>query len=324
MLIIEDWSETYSNVINQYWKFADDFSKDDGKNVLFLGLATVSERNGIRYKEKYKHYQNKMRMNWEHPCSFQSPKIEDMLLSADSHHYFDKVFTQCPYTAEWLNNMQQRECFKALYPTPYNKNDIVYEKKEKIYDVLYWGGIHGQVHKDILNVVKDFNYNFLTFGVSYWGIKDLNYQKYITGINIPKRDMWSLTRETKINVMTNVLPMPSAAVENIKRIKNWEQNRAFSHLDYGIMPQIKGRPFESAINRCLMLVKRDPWNINEMWFEPDKEFLYYDNDDELREMITEISSNWSNYEHIVDNAFDKAINSYTTEHWIKEVEKECV
>jgi len=73
-----------------------------------------------------------------------------------------------------------------------------------------------------------------------------------------------------------------------------------------------------------MLVKRDPWNVIEYWFEPDKEFVYYDNEEDLPEIINEILSNWQDYEQIVENAFDKAINNYTIDHFIEIVKRECI
>ena len=73
-----------------------------------------------------------------------------------------------------------------------------------------------------------------------------------------------------------------------------------------------------------MLVKRDPWNIIEYWFEPDKEFIYYDNEEDLPEIINGILSNWEDYESIIDNAFEKAINNYTTDHFMEIVKRECI
>jgi spore maturation protein CgeB len=62
-----------------------------------------------------------------------------------------------------------------------------------------------------------------------------------------------------------------------------------------------------------MLVKRDPWNAIEFFYEPEKEFLYYDDEEELPGLIEKISSNWNDYKHIVDNAYDKAMKNFTTE-----------
>ena len=72
----------------------------------------------------------------------------------------------------------------------------------------------------------------------------------------------------------------------------------------------------------LMLVKRDPWNAIEYWYEPDKEFIYFDSNEELPDLIHETTTNWEKYEHIVENAFKKAYNNYTTEALLKRMIKE--
>ena len=90
------------------------------------------------------------------------------------------------------------------------------------------------------------------------------------------------------------------------------------------MPQIKSRPIETAVNRCLMVVKKDPWNIQEDFFEPDKEFIYYNDKKELHSILEDVKINWKNYEQIVENAFNKAVNNYSTEHFVEKIKKECL
>ena len=41
-------------------------------------------------------------------------------------------------------------------------------------------------------------------------------------------------------------------------------------------------------------------------------------------MIDDIIINWKNYEEIVENAYQKAISSYTTEHFINHIKKACI
>jgi len=319
MKIIEDWSSTYGDTINHYWDF-ESFSQDDGKNVFFLGLTTSSDD----YKEKYKNYQNRMFFNTEHPCAFYDTDTQIIIRSANLDSYYTKIFTQDPYTANWLNELQEKDTFIPIFTTPTNRKHIVQEKQEKEHDVLYWGGVHSQVHIDIMDAIKDFKYNFLSLGPAHWGIYHEPSARLVTHQNAPRPQMWDLIRKTKINIMSNLLFLRPDQVARIKKIEEWQKNEAFSHLDAGIAPQIKTRPFESAINRCLMLVKRDPWNVIEYWFEPDKEFVYYDNEEDLPEVINEILSNWQDYEQIVENAFDKAINNYTIDHFIEIVKRECI
>ena len=63
----------------------------------------------------------------------------------------------------------------------------------------------------------------------------------------------------------------------------------------------------------LMLVKRDPWNAIEYWYEPDKDFIYFDSVEELPDLIADITNNWDDYQSILENAYNKAYNNYTTE-----------
>ena len=100
-------------------------------------------------------------------------------------------------------------------------------------------------------------------------------------------------------------------INSIKTVPLWEKNEAFSHVDQFIAPQMKTRPFAAAFNRSLNLIKRDPWNVIEYFFEPDVDFIYFDNYEDLPEIIRDITNNWDDYQGIIDNAFEKAVSSYT-------------
>ncbi len=124
--------------------------------------------------------------------------------------------------------------------------------------------------------------------------------------------------------MTNLLYTDDNINKNIREHDKWEKNKAWSQLDQYIIPQIKTRPIETAVNRCLMVVKKDPWNYQELLFEPDKEFIYYHDKKELQYILEDVKINWKNYEPIVENAFNKAINNWTTKHFIEKIEKESL
>ena len=71
-----------------------------------------------------------------------------------------------------------------------------------------------------------------------------------------------------------------------------------------------------------MLVKKDPWNVIEHWFEPDVDFVYYDNEETLGASIEEILNDWEKYKILTENAFNKAISNYTTKHLVNKMIKE--
>jgi spore maturation protein CgeB len=83
------------------------------------------------------------------------------------------------------------------------------------------------------------------------------------------------------------------------------------------MPQIKSRVFEAAFNRSLILCFRDHWNVIEYFFEPDKEFIYFDNIHDLEDKIKYILQHYDFYQDIIDNAYNKAINNYTVDHFVE-------
>jgi len=88
--------------------------------------------------------------------------------------------------------------------------------------------------------------------------------------------------------------------------------QAFERFDEGIMPQFKVRNHEIASSKSLLLVKKDPWNLMEDFYEPEKEFIYFENFDELNDRIRDVSENFDNYKHIIESAYDKS-KKYTAE-----------
>ena len=328
MKIYEDYSSTYPDALNHYWNFKK-FSDDHSPNAIFFGWAYMDHLP--RHINTIRQYEKKVYLNTEQPCSFQSGNEKQISLSLDSDKNFSKVFTLCPYTANWANLIEQDSRFKYIF-TPFNKDFIVNERQNKQFDALYWGGMHGFDHKDIIDSIKEHKYNFLTVGAQTWGLwwgrervlpPIQQYASYVTGVNINRTIMWELLRRTRVNVMANLLYTNEKINNNIKSLDQWEKNEAFSNLEQFIMPQIKSRPIETAVNRCLMVVKKDPWNIQEDFFEPDKEFIYYNDKKELQSILEDVKINWKNYEQIVENAFNKAITHYTTENFINKIKKEC-
>ena len=86
----------------------------------------------------------------------------------------------------------------------------------------------------------------------------------------------------------------------------------FEHFDKGIMPQFKVRTHEITSSKSLMLVKKDPWNLVEDFYEPEKEFVYFETFPELRERIEDIKKNFTDYENIVEKAYERSYD-YTVE-----------
>jgi hypothetical protein len=284
MKIIEDYQGCYSDALERYYNF-DKLSKD-GDKVLFHGMGCIEKET---HKQAFSSYKKKAFLNLEQPCAWQGGE-RTKNISSNADGYFDKVHTICPYSAEWLNEQQNGNTFVPCY-IPFSKQHVVNKKEDKKFDAIYWGGIHSEENFKIVNCIKDFKYNFLSLGTSYWS-GNFRYSpagSMITSHSVPRRVMWALLRQTKVCPMSNLLFLQDSQVDSIKSMKIGKAARLSSILDRRIMPQNKTRMIECAVNRTLILVKKNPWNLDEMWFTPEEDFLYFEDYDELPSLINDVS-----------------------------------
>jgi len=323
MRVISDLSDNNPDDPDHYMKF-DEMGDDSNDNILFAHLGAISNPF---YRHQYKNFKRKVSWCAEQPCAFATGRKEVMGISADLEDYFNTVYTACPYTANWLNeHFHKRDKFE-LVAVPYNKNDIPKENYEKEFDAIYWGGLHSRDHLLILEAIRDFKSNFFTIHPNNWTTqmtKD-EWHRYInqlSGIGVPHRELWTTLAKTRVFISTNILPLRQEHINSIKTVPLWEKNEAFSHVDYGIAPQMKTRAFAAAFNKTLNLIKRDPWNVIEYFFKPDEDFIYFDKYEELPGIIKEVTNNWDDYAGIIDSAYEKALNSYTCQKLFKHMSQE--
>ncbi|MCX6719147.1 MAG: glycosyltransferase, partial [Candidatus Taylorbacteria bacterium] len=135
-----------------------------------------------------------------------------------------------------------------------------------------------------------------------------------------------LISQSKITIVHNLLSFNVQAAWRIQNTPDFKSNRAFDLVppkniwrtiwhfflrkEY-IVPQQKTRLLEAAFCRSLILCRRDPFNIIERFFTPDKDFVYYE-DGRLEEKLKEILANFDRYEIIIESAYQKALKEYTT------------
>ncbi len=259
----------------------------------------------------------------------------------DEHFY--KILSACPYTTEWLNKKQGNSKRTHVF-VPFNE-ELIPPKTEKIYDVIYVGAIHSRFILDIIKTIAKFNYRYVS--MSEWltyplwrntkvARKLLSFfpktkSRYITNQNVTYLGKLKLVSQTKISVVHTLLSANAPAVRNIQKTEGWEANKAFTLVprksfwntlgnylfqkEYPI-PQQKGRLFETALCRSLLLCKKDPFGEIERYFEPGKEFVYYE-EGRLEEKVREILAHWDEYEPVIENAFQKAQREYTTERFVE-------
>jgi hypothetical protein len=164
---------------------------------------------------------------------------------------------------------------------PFNKN-LIPIKTEKKYDVVYTGFANIPHVQDLTSIISEFNYRFVSFR-KQTGLE--------TDVNVSYIDKLKIISESKCSIVHNLLSCGT--------------------------PQLKSRSFESAFCKTLMLVLNDGYNVIEQWFTPNKHFIYFKDQDELKSLIKEVTVNYSNYKFIIDSAYKKATTNYTTEKFIK-------
>ena len=321
MKVYKDLSGNYPDVIVTYFNFEEHAAAhSDERAALFIGYNSQFRDDFLA--EAADHYENLIFFNGEQPCAYTNPDVAVGNNSSDTGNKFTDIYTICPLSAKWANNYYHGGAEK-LKPIlfPIDRERLIYPCDKK-WDAIFYGSICGRDHAEVVDIISKFNYKFITLGYQHWRPNEpISYLRRtastVTDINIHTFDKWRILSETKVVPIYNQLYIHDDHVRNIKQYEGWEQNEAWSHIDENRGPQLKPRVTEAALFKMLMIVKRDPWNLIEYWYEPDKDFLYFDTNEEMEEMIDEISNNWENYQHIVENAYEKAYNNYTTEPLLK-------
>ena len=101
MRVIADLSDNSPDDPDHYMKF-DEMGDDSKENILFAHLGSVSNPF---YRHHFKDFKRKVAWTGHQPCEFSTGRKEVMAMTFDMEDYFDKVYTLCPYTAKWLNDI---------------------------------------------------------------------------------------------------------------------------------------------------------------------------------------------------------------------------
>jgi hypothetical protein len=274
---------------------------DDGKDdkILFLGWGILNDKYAD-IKNKYQYIKKKYFINFASPCEIYDDNFLNIL---NKQNYFDKIFTICPLTLDYLKKYYFIEKFIAIphpIPNEYLRQFNYIPIEKKIYDVMFYGGINSEEHH---NIIRCFS-GFKSCVVSY---HRRNYFRWPLFINFFKsvtlEKKWNLLAQSKILVGTNLLYLNDKEIFNLAKQDNF---KFFPYSDIvlknKILPQMKSRMLEAAATKTLMLLKKDNWNIIETWFKPDVDFIYWDNYSDLKDKISEISKNFHKYQHILENA----------------------
>ncbi len=270
----------------------------------------------------------------EEPNRFMSP---DTAFRGDEYDMlFYKILTVCPYTADWLNKIQGAPRREVVF-VPINEEKVPV-KAEKKYDVIYVGNVNSWELDRVIRTISKFSYRFVARSHNVGRMAQLRYKlglrldnKYITDQEVTFAEKMRLISESKIAIVHGLLWCSGANLRAVWGTPNIESHGAFalipkknwfrylwsfiSSKEY-LVPQLKTRFTEAAASRALMLVRKDPFNIVERYYTPGVDFVYYE-DGKLEEKINEILANWSAYEQIVENAYQKTMREYTTKSFFE-------
>ena len=288
---------------NTHYFNLSEFSKNNSEDALYLGYTFLEQKTPYEYLKKHK---RNIYLNVTSPTEFCGPTPKPWETP------FDEVWSICPYSNQWHNIMLGQNKYRNIF-YPINKRDFP-PITDKEYDVIYHGGLHGEKYVNMLMTMKKFNYRYAS---QTQGINSLTADNLVhaTNLNLTNKEKFELISKCKISICYNTFEVRNERDrQHIKSREGWEKNEAWKHIDdLGIIPQFKSRCNEAAASRTLNLVKRDPWNIIETYYTPGDDFVYFDSNDELKDQIDKILNNWSSYEKIIKNAYNKALR-YTTEN----------
>lgn len=312
MQVLKRSSTGYKEDPTKYFEF-DTYSKTVGDFVLVEAAfeeAHQWEQFGLSDQELKAIFKKKIvRLEFEEPNKF---FLKDRMELYDEHFY--KIFTICPYTAEWLNKKYNNKRRIPIF-FPFNKKYIPSNTTKK-YDIIYTGHIVSNKLLHDLEILSKFNYRFVSN----------SQHSLVTNRGASYQEKMKLISQSKITLVQNLLYPKLYHIFNVWRTKGYQDSKAFINIppwykpwkllqsEKIVVPQLKSRLFEAAFSKSLILCKKDQFNIIEDFFEPGKEFIYFEGD--LEEKIKEILQNYKHYEPIIERAYNKAMKYYTTDAFV--------
>jgi hypothetical protein len=277
----------------------ENYTNKSGDFYFFVGQAIYDERRNGNINNFLKFDKKWVGLTLEEPnfCTHSS-------LPGDEQHTnilkrFDKILTIDQSIADVYKN-------RVSVFFPFNET-YINNPQIKIYDVIYTGSLGYEYFENIVNAISNFKYVCVSTSdnplVTH---KHVNYQTKL-----------DLISKSKITILHNLVFVSPHDIPRYKGFPHYNKIESFKHIDKGILPQIKSRTFEAAFSRSLMLCQYDQFNVIEKFFEPNKHFLYFKTFDEMQDIIRDVIENYSKYQEMIDNAFEKAVNNYTTKIFVE-------
>jgi hypothetical protein len=315
MRIVGDLSVEVPDTNAHHWSFNELSDRNNTNDVFMYGYNAP---NNVMLQQAYSNCDRKIFFNNWAPCEFAQQRGPDHD-GIEYDNWFNEIYSICPYTSKWLNTLGLEKVYKPIF-YPFHKK-LIPTPQEKLYDIIYHGGIHGAEHINCLRVMSHFNYRFCTMN-HHINAATTQCLPFATNINLAFQEKINLIAQTKVSVCYNLVHIDPQHIPAIQSYPNWKDNEAFSEVEkWNVMPQFKTRMHEAAISKTLNLVQRDQWNIAEQYYEPERDFFYFNDPTDLLNKTREIVADWETYEGVVESAYQKAMK-YTTENFIQHIRED--
>jgi len=251
-----------------------------------------------------------VRLEFEEPNKF---FIADYPQVYDREFY--KIFTICPYTAEWLNKKYGQQKRIPIYFPIHEK--YLQPKRKKAIDIIYSGHIYSKTLRNELLELRKFHYAV---------ISNSN-DTIVTHKSVSYEEKMRLYSHSKITLVHNIIFKPYIhRIINLWFAGDFWNNKAFKFMPRPwkpwelfkkniYMPQLKSRVFEAAASHSLILCQKDDFNVIERYFKPGKEFVYFESGS-LEQTVTQILKNYPKYAKIAERAYQRAAKNYTVKAFV--------
>jgi hypothetical protein len=218
----------------------------------------------------------------EQPNRFLHPSTHESTLICES--FFDKILTIHPEFVKNRNKLLNLDLYQHVF-FPYSSRYLS-TNINKTNDVIYTG------NKDYYNICGDLGDKSVIWVGANGNTRNITYQEKI-----------NLTSKSKIAISHSIVEFKDL----IKFMD--EQKETITHFD-GVFEQHKARTIEAAFNKAIIIHIDTGQKIIEEFFKEGEDFLYY-----KKGIIEEVLNNYDNYTYLADNAYNKALSNYTTEHF---------
>lgn len=281
----------------------DRLSDDDSDSVFFNGVEFIDD---VTLLLPYKDYKRRVIFAHWSPCEYMTKKDYYYF---DAYESFTEVYCVCPFTCNFMNNYYGYEKFIYIpYPFTNYSVDTFYQ-----YDSLvsWFGSIHGDDHIKAIETIEKYSYKFITSQKNTWMHHPYEYTK-CTHVALSSSDKLKEVSKTRASLTFNKLYASPQTKYNTGLSSNI--HHAFDYMkSYAIAPQFKVRTHEIATCKSLILCKKDPWNLIEDFYEPNKHFIYFENTSELEDILNDVDKNFEKYISIIEAAYEQ-VQKYSVEN----------